>query len=108
MEFFPACAKHVGMVQDLVFFDGDQQDIHLRVHGLQQLVIQVHVRDIEGNVLAGFGLDAVVQLFLGHGRKRNALDDHRVPGNRGGHILCFYFVGIEYVADSAGDEAARP
>ena len=100
----PRLRQHVGVIQNLVFLDRHQQNVHLRIHGLEQLVIQVHVGNVERNVLAGFGLDAVVKLFLGHHRQRNSLDDHRVARNRRGHVLGLDFLRLENIADRAGDQ----
>ena len=46
----PGLGNHVGVVQDLVFLNRHEQNVHLRVDGLQQLMIEVHVGDVERNV----------------------------------------------------------
>ncbi len=77
--------QHVGVIQNLVLLHRHQQHVHLRIQRFQQLVVEIHVGNIEGNMLAGFGLDAVVKLFFGHHGQRYPLHDHRVARNRRGH-----------------------
>src|SRR5881275_1162420 len=91
--------QNVGVVQNLVFLHRHQQNIHLRVHRLQQLIAQVHVRDIKWNVLAGFGRNPIVKFFLGHQRQRNALHDYRVPRNGCRHVLGLDPLGLENLAN---------
>ena len=75
----------------------------MRVHRFEQLVAEVHVGDIEGNVLAGFRRDAVVKFFLGHERQGHALDDDGVSGNGSCDALGFDLLEIEDLGDGIGD-----
>ena len=100
---FAGLREHVRVIQNFVFLHRDEQHVHLRVHRLEQLVAEVHVGDVERNVLAGFRRDALVQLFFGHQRQRHALDDHGVAGNRGRYVFGFNFFGVENLADGVGD-----
>jgi len=88
----------------LSFFDRHQQHVHPRLRRIEKLVIEVYVGDVEGNVLARFRLDAVVKLLIGHHRKRYALDDDRMPGNRGSHRAGLDLLAVENRANGAGDE----
>ncbi len=83
------------MVQNLVFLHRHQQHVHLVLGGFQQLMAQVHVRDVERNVLAGLRLYPVVQFVFGHQRHADSLDDHRVPGHRSRHVLGFDLLAVE-------------
>ena len=56
-----------------------------------------------GNVLAGFGLDPVEELFLGHQRHAHPLHDHRMPRNRRGHVLRLDLLLVENRDDLFGD-----
>ena len=100
---FACLRQHVRVIQNLVFLHRHQQHVHLRVHGLQQLITQIHVRDVERNVLARFGRNPVVQLFFGHQRKRNPLHNHRVSGNRSRDVLRLDVFVVEDAADRVGD-----
>ncbi len=99
----PCLGEHVGVVQDFVFLDGDEQDVHLILGGLEQLVAEVHVGDVERNVLAGFGLHAIEEFVFGHQRHADALDDDGVAGNGSGHVFRLDFLIIEDRDDLLGD-----
>jgi hypothetical protein len=90
------------VVQNLVLLYSHQQNVHLGVQGFQNLVTEVHVGDVEGNVLAGFHLDAVVKLFLAHKRQRDALDDDGMAGDGGSHVFGLNLLAVEDVADGLG------
>ncbi len=95
--------QHVGVIQNFVLLHRNQQHVHLRIHGLQQLIAEIHISDIEGNMLAGFRGNAIVKLFLAHQRQRHALDDDGVAGNGSGHALGLNFLEIENFGDGVGD-----
>ena len=50
-----------------------------------------------------FDLNPVVKLFLGHQGHLHRLDDHRMAGNRSGHILRLGLLRIEDRDDLLGD-----
>ena len=75
---FAGLRQNVRVVQNLVFLHRHQKNVHLVLGRFQKLVAEVHVRNIERDVLARFGLNPVVQLFLGHQRHAHALYDHRM------------------------------
>ena len=89
------------MIQDFVFLHGHEQDVHLRIDRFEQLIIKIHVGDIERNVLAGFALDAIEKFFLGHLRQRDSLHDHRVSRNRSGYVFRLGLLRVEHAADRA-------
>ena len=63
----------------------DKQDLHLArvVPGIiEKLHIDVHIVDVERDVLLGLPLDRLLELFHRHEREVDPLDDDRVPRNR--------------------------
>ena len=57
-------ARELRVVVDLVALGGDEQEIHLPGLGppAQHLVVDLHVLDVEGDVLLGLPLDLLVEL----------------------------------------------
>src|SRR4029450_1643443 len=85
---YPAGLRdHAGVVRDLVFFRGDEQDVHgaFGVDAgtrLQDLIVEVHVLDVQRDVLLRLPIDGVGELGVGHHRQRDLFDDDRVSGQR--------------------------
>src|SRR5690606_20059434 len=52
----------------------------------QDLMIDLHVFDVEGDVLLRLPLDLLVQLLVRHGRNGDLADDHALPGDAHGHV----------------------
>ena len=70
----PACAMTLGVVADLVLLGGDEQHFHAAARvragaGVEDLVVEVDVLDVERDVLLGLPVDRLVQLRLGHHRQ---------------------------------------
>ncbi len=103
-RILPGLSQNVRMIQDLIFLHRHEQNVQLRIHRLKELVVKIHVGNVERDVLAGFGLDAVVQLFLAHHRKGDPLDDDGVARDCGRYILSLDFLRLENVADRARDQ----
>ena len=87
------------MIQNFVFFHGDEENVHLILGRFEKLIAQIDVSDVKWNVLAGFGMNSIVKLFLAHQRHGNALYDDRVAGNRRGNVFDLDFLGFEYSGD---------
>ena len=88
----PGLRDHAGVVGDLFLLRGDQQDVHRRlarrrVAGVENLVVEVDVLDVEGDVLLGLPVDGFGELRLGHHRQRDLLDDHGVARQGRGDVL---------------------
>ena len=101
----------VGVVGDLVFLRGHQQHFHraLRVlagAGVDDLVVEIDVLDVERDVLLGFPVDRLAELGFGHRRQRDLLDDHGIAGQRGDDVLGLELLVGEEAADGIGDRAA--
>ena len=102
---------HAGVVADLFLLRRDEQHVHAAARigtgaGIENLVVEVDVLDVERDVLLRFPVDRLVQLRLGHHRQRDLLDDHRVAGERGADVLRLEgFVVLEDAADRVGDSA---
>ena len=76
------------VVADLVLLDGDEEHIHrLAARGVENDVIEVHVVDVEGDVLLGFPPDRLGELLGRHGRQGNLLDDHGMAGEGGPEVV---------------------
>src|SRR5262249_35959124 len=97
--------EHVGVVQNLVFFHSHQQHVHLRASTvrIQDFKIQVHVGDVERNVLRGFRSDAFRQLRFAHGLDLDRLHDDRMPAHGRGYVFGLNAVLAEDFADGAGN-----
>ena len=65
-------ARELRVVVDLVALGGDEQQIHLPGLGppAQHLVVDLHVLDVERDVLLGLPLDLLVELGGRHHRAR--------------------------------------
>ena len=74
--------------------------------GVEDLVVEVDVLDVERDVLLGFPVDRLGQLGLGHHRQRDLLDDHRVARERGGDLLGLDLPALEQPAHGGGDGGA--
>ena len=118
----PGLRDHAGVVGDLFLLRGDQQDVHgglprQRVAGVQDLVVEVHVLDVEGDVLLGLPVDGFGELRLGHHRQRDLLDDHGVARQGRGDVARLDLAALEQppdrirhrraVDDRAVDDAVR-
>ena len=70
--------RDLRVVVDLVALGGDQEQVHLTGLGaaLEDLVVDVHVLDVEGDVLLRLPLDLLVELGGGHHRHGDLADDH--------------------------------
>jgi hypothetical protein len=96
------------VVRNLLFLGGDEKHFHVAARvrpgtGVEDLVVQVDVLDVERNVLFGFPVDRLVELRLGHDRESDLLDDHGVAGERGADVLRLEgAVVLEHVADGIG------
>ena len=102
---------HAGVVGDLFLLRGDQQDVHRRlaagrVAGIENLVVEVDVLDVEGDVLLGFPVDRLGELGVGHDRQRDLLDDHGVARQRGGDVLRLDLAAVEQPPDRVRDRRA--
>ena len=105
----PGLGDDAGVVADLVLLRRHQQHVHgalRRRRGDQDLVVEVHVLDVEGDVLLGFPVDGLGELLLGHRRQRDLLDDDRVTGQRRRDVLGPELGVGEQAPDGVGDRAA--
>ena len=100
-----------GVVADLFLLRRDEQHFHAAARvgtgaGIENLVIEVDVLDVERDVLLGLPVDRLVQLGLGHHRQRDLLDDHRVARERRADVLGLEgLVVLEDAADRVGHGA---
>ena len=53
----------------------------------EDLEVEVHLVDVERDVLLGLPADRLVELLAGHARQADLLHDHRVAGDRGRDLL---------------------
>ena len=65
-----------GVVADLILLRGDQQDIHAPARvwpgpGVEDLIVEVHVLDVERDVLFRLPGYRLIELRLGHHRQRD-------------------------------------
>ena len=107
----PGLRDDAGVVGDFFFLRRDQQHFHraLRVGaaaGIENLVVEVHVLDVERDVLLGFPVDRLVELGGGHHRQRDLLDDDGVARERGRDLLRLERLRLEDAADRLGDGGA--
>src|SRR6185369_13654049 len=83
-----------------------EQDVHL-TGGValrrQDLRVDVHVLDVERDVLLGLPLDGVVELLLRHPRQRDLLDDDRVAADADRDLLRLHLPLGEEVLDGLDD-----
>jgi len=70
----------IDVVVDHVLLRSDEKDIHLPliVVLIEDRDVDVHIVDVEGNVLLGFPLDALVELIAGHDRQVDLSQDDGV------------------------------
>ena len=99
---------HAGVVADLLFLGGDEQHFHAAARvragaGVQDLVIEVDVLDVERDVLLRLPVDRFGQLRLGHHRERDLLDDDGAPRQRGAHVLGLEGTALEDALDRVRD-----
>ena len=82
-------AGDLRVVADLVALGGDEEQIDLPRLGpaAQHLVVDVHVLDVEGDVLLRLPLDLLVELGRGHHRHRDLADDDGLPADAERHVL---------------------
>ena len=87
----PGLADDAGVVGDLLFLGGDEQDFHRAlaadVAAIENLVVEIDVLDVEGDVLLGFPVDRFGELGFGHRRQRDLLDDDGVARERRRDVL---------------------
>ena len=87
----PRLADHAAVVVDLVLLGGRQEDVHVplarEARTFEDLVVEVHVLDVERDVLFRLPVDRLRELRLAHDGKADPLHDHRVPGERRGHLV---------------------
>ena len=107
----PGLRDHVGVVGDLVLLRRDEQHFHaaLRVlpgPGIENLVIEVDVLDVERDVLLGLPVDRLGELGFGHRRQGDLLDDHGIAGQRGDDVLRLELLVGKEAADGVGHGAA--
>jgi hypothetical protein len=100
-----------GIVGDLFLLRRHQQDVHgarrlLARAGVENLVVEIHVLDVERDVLLRFPVDGLGELGLGHDRQVDLLDDDRVAGERSGDFLGLERLVLENTADRVGDRGA--
>ena len=99
---------HAQVVGDLLLLRRHEQHIHcaLRVGappGIQDLVVEIDVLDVERDVLFRLPVDGLGELGFGHHRKTDFLDDDGVARERGGHLLGLERLILEQTADRVGD-----
>ena len=99
-----------GVVGDLLLLRGDEEDVHRARGGAaalpDDLVIQVDVLDVEGDVLLRLPVDGLGELLLGHLGQRDLLDDDGVARERGGDVLRADVLRLEQAPDRVGDRRA--
>ena len=100
-----------GIVRDLFFLGRDEQDVHCAGRlgagsRVENLVIEVHILDVEGDVLFGLPVNRLGELRGGHHRQIDLLDDHGVARQRGGDLLRPERLVLEDTADGVGDRGA--
>ena len=68
-------AYHAGVVCDLLLFDRDEKHVQVAGGGAfaQNLIVQIHVGNVEGDVLFRFPANGFRKLFLRLGRQRDLL-----------------------------------
>jgi hypothetical protein len=100
-----ASPRKLGIALDLVFFRGDEQKVHLPGFGpfSQDLVVDLDVLDVEGDVLLGLPLDLLGELGGRHHRDRDLADDHALAGDRHGAFLLPDFRVLERAAERLDD-----
>ena len=74
--------------------------------GIENLIVEVDVLDVEGDVLLGLPIDGLRQLRLRHDRQADLLDDDGVARQRGGDVLRFEGLVGEEAADGVGHGGA--
>ena len=76
------------------------------VPGVEDLVVEVDVLDVERDVLLGLPVDRLGELRLGHHRQADLLDDDRVARERRGDVFGLERLVLEQAADGVGDGGA--
>ena len=107
----PGLRDDAGVVGDLFFLRGDEEHVHRPLllaggAGVENLVIEVDVLDVERNVLFRFPVDRLGELGLGHHRQADLLDDHGVARERRGDFLRLERFVLEEPPDGVGDGGA--
>src|SRR5262249_23552719 len=92
------------VVGNLFLLRGYQQHFHralgLRAGaGIENLVIEIDVRDVEGDVLLRLPVNGLGELRFRHHRQADFLDDDRIAGKRGGHVFGFEGLAPENALD---------
>ena len=74
---------------DLVALASHQQHVHILARGVlaDDFVIEVHVIDVERDVLLGFPVNLFVQFFAGHLRQQYLFDNDGVARQRRGDLI---------------------
>ena len=92
-------ADHIGVIADLLLLRRDEQDFHAALRIARRrgddLVVEVHILDVERDVLFGLPVNRLGQLLLGHHRQVDLLDDDGVARQRRHDILCLDLSGVE-------------
>jgi hypothetical protein len=102
-------ARELGVVLDLVALGGHQQEVHLSRFRApaQHLVVDVHVFDIERDVLLRFPLNVLGQLGRRHHRYRDfGPDDHRLARYAHGHVAVLDFLIVKDAREAFDDHPA--
>jgi hypothetical protein len=85
-----------------------EQDVHLPLVGptLEHFVVDVHVFDLEGDLLLGLPSDLLAELLRGHERQGQALDDHRVSRDRERDLAALHLEVGEELLERLDDDAS--
>src|SRR5438105_313224 len=104
----PRLRDHRGVVVDHVLLGGDEEDVHLPRSGVllgggEDLDVDVHVLDVEGDVLLRLPLDALLELVAGHAGHGDLLDDHAVARDPDGHLAVLQLELADQLPDPLDD-----
>ena len=97
---------HRRVVVDDVLLDRDEEDFHLALFVGQRsenLEIEVHLFDLEGDVLLGLPLDLLLEFRLGHEGQLDLLHDQGVAGDRRRDVPVLQLEVRDEVADRLDD-----
>ena len=100
-----------GVVGDLLLLRRHEQHVHRRLAagrpaGLDDLVVEVDVLDVERDVLLRFPVDGLRDFGLGHLGNGDLLDDDGVARERRRDIAGLDLAAVEEPADRVGDGRA--
>ncbi len=96
---------HQHELVDAIALGRDEHDVHFAAFLvlIENSEIEVHVVDVERDVLLGLPHDRFAQLVLGHAWHGDAAHDDGVSGNRRGDAGALDLVVVEEIADDLGD-----